>query len=89
MPFHEISSLYADFYRDHPFTVVSSDAIHLKQVVNTNKCVIQLEHVESQLVVHTAIDNLIKGASGQAVQNMNLMFGLPETSGLKLLPVAL
>lgn len=89
MAFHEISSLYADFYRDHPFTVVSSDAIHLKQVVNTNKCVIQLEHVESQLVVHTAIDNLIKGASGQAVQNMNLMFGLPETSGLKLLPVAL
>ncbi|MEO6454192.1 MAG: N-acetyl-gamma-glutamyl-phosphate reductase, partial [Ginsengibacter sp.] len=54
------------------------------QVVNTNKCVIQLEKVGNKLVVHSAIDNLLKGASGQAVQNMNLMFGLDETKGLKL-----
>ena len=56
----------------------------LKQVVNTNKCFIQLEKVGSKLVVHSIIDNLLKGASGQAVQNMNLMFGLEETTGLKL-----
>ena len=56
----------------------------MKQVVNTNKAVIQLEKTGSKLVVHSAIDNLLKGASGQAVQNMNLLFGLEETSGLKL-----
>ena len=56
----------------------------LKQVVNTNKCIIQLEKVGDMLVVHSVSDNLLKGASGQAVQNMNLMFGLNETTGLKL-----
>lgn len=80
----ELKTLYKDFYAEHPFTVVSDEAIFLKQVVNTNKCVIQLEKVGSKLVVHTALDNLLKGASGQAVQNMNLMFGLDETTGLKL-----
>jgi N-acetyl-gamma-glutamyl-phosphate reductase len=80
-----LENLYLDFYQDHPFTVVSQQAISLKQVVNTNKCVIQLEKVDpDRLVVHTALDNLIKGASGQAVQNMNLMYGLEETLGLKL-----
>jgi N-acetyl-gamma-glutamyl-phosphate reductase len=58
--------------------------IDLKQVVNTNKCVLHLEKQGSKIVVHSAIDNLLKGASGQAVQNMNLMFGLDEASGLKL-----
>jgi N-acetyl-gamma-glutamyl-phosphate reductase len=58
--------------------------IDLKQVVNTNKCVIHIEKVGSKAVVHSAIDNLLKGASGQAVQNMNLMFGLDEQAGLKL-----
>jgi N-acetyl-gamma-glutamyl-phosphate reductase len=53
-------------------------------VVNTNKCVIQLEKIGNKLVVHSAIDNLLKGASGQAVQNMNLLFGLEETAGLHL-----
>jgi N-acetyl-gamma-glutamyl-phosphate reductase len=53
-------------------------------VVNTNKCIIQLEKVGNKVVVHSVIDNLIKGASGQAIQNMNLMFGLDETTGLKL-----
>ena len=76
--------LYEEFYADHPFTFLSQDAIFLKQVVNTNKCVIQLEKVGSKLVIHSAIDNLLKGASGQAVQNMNLMFGLEECSGLRL-----
>ena len=70
----ELKTLYQDFYSDHPFTFLSNDPISLKQVVNTNKCVIQLEKVGNKLVVHSAIDNLLKGASGQAVQNMNLMF---------------
>ncbi len=71
-------------YNDEPFTKKSTTAIHLKQVVNTNKCVINMEIVDSTIVVHSAIDNLLKGASGQAVQNMNLLFGLDETMGLKL-----
>jgi N-acetyl-gamma-glutamyl-phosphate reductase len=75
--------LYKDYYYGHPFIVVNENPIFLKQVVNTNKCFIQLEKQEDILVVHTAIDNLLKGASGQAVQNMNLMFGLDETVGLK------
>ena len=76
--------MYKDFYAAQPFTIVNDDTIFLKQVVNTNKCVIQLEKVGSKLVIHSAIDNLLKGASGQAVQNMNLMFGLDECAGLKL-----
>jgi N-acetyl-gamma-glutamyl-phosphate reductase len=80
----EMTVLYAEFYKDHPFTHVSKDPIFLKQVVNTNKAVIQLEKAGSKLVVHSVIDNLLKGASGQAVQNMNLLFGLDETTGLKL-----
>jgi N-acetyl-gamma-glutamyl-phosphate reductase len=81
---NELTELYKDFYMDHPFTVVSDKEIFLKQVVNTNKCVIQLERSGSKLVVHSAIDNLLKGASGQAVQNMNLMFGIDECAGLNL-----
>jgi N-acetyl-gamma-glutamyl-phosphate reductase len=73
-------------YHNEPFTKKSSSAIHLKQVVNTNKCVINIEIVEDTIVVHSIIDNLLKGASGQAVQNMNLMFGFDETLGLKLKP---
>lgn len=80
----EISDLYKDFYTGHPFTHITKEQVFLKQVVNTNKCVIQLEKVGSILVVHSVADNLLKGASGQAVQNMNLMFGLSETAGLKL-----
>jgi N-acetyl-gamma-glutamyl-phosphate reductase len=80
----EVLALYEDFYRDHPFTIVSRKPISLKQVVNTNKCLIQLEQVGQQLVVHSALDNLLKGASGQAVQNMNLLFGFDETTGLHL-----
>lgn len=80
----ELYKLYNDFYASHPFTTVSTEPIYLKQVVNTNKCIIQIEKAGSKLVVHSVIDNLLKGASGQAVQNMNLMFGLEETAGLKL-----
>ncbi len=84
----ELNKLFTDFYSGHPFTHVSKDSIFLKQVVNTNKAVIQLEKAGTKLVVHSAIDNLLKGASGQAVQNMNLLFGLEESTGLKLKPVA-
>jgi N-acetyl-gamma-glutamyl-phosphate reductase len=80
----EINKLYQDFYKNHLYTHVSKEPIFLKQVVNTNKAVIQLEKVGSKLVIHSAIDNLLKGASGQAMQNMNLMFELDETAGLKL-----
>jgi N-acetyl-gamma-glutamyl-phosphate reductase len=80
----ELTQLYEEFYRDHPFTSLSRNAIFLKQVVNTNKCLIQLEKTGERLVIHSALDNLLKGASGQAVQNMNLMFGMDEQMGLKL-----
>ncbi len=79
-----IYKIYFDYYKDHPFTVVSNEEIHLKQVINTNKCLIHLKKVEGKLLITSIIDNLIKGASGQAIQNMNLMFGLDETTGLKL-----
>ena len=79
-------SLYQEYFADHPFTILSQQEIFLKQVVNTNKCVIQLEKVGTKLVVHSAIDNLLKGASGQAIQNMNLLFGLDECAGLHLKP---
>ena len=80
----EVSTLYKKYYAAHPFVLLSDEPVFLKQVVNTNKCFIQLEKIGSNLVIHSAIDNLLKGASGQAVQNMNLMFGLEETTGLKL-----
>lgn len=80
----EAKDLYRNYYKDHPFTVVSETTINLKQVVNTNKCLLHLEKEGDVLVVHSALDNLLKGASGQAVQNMNLICGLEETAGLKL-----
>ena len=80
----ELRVLFETFYAAHPFVTISKAPIFLKQVVNTNKCVIQLEKIGRKLVVHSTIDNLLKGASGQAVQNMNLLFGLDETAGLKL-----
>ncbi|MDB5231940.1 MAG: N-acetyl-gamma-glutamyl-phosphate reductase [Chitinophagaceae bacterium] len=80
----ELYNLYELFYKDAAFTTVSKEAVFLKQVVNTNKCVIQLEKEGSVLVVHSIIDNLLKGASGQAIQNMNLMFEVEEKAGLNL-----
>ncbi|REC44649.1 N-acetyl-gamma-glutamyl-phosphate reductase [Chryseobacterium pennipullorum] len=84
----EIEQLYQDFYAEAPFVTVSSRAIDLKQVVNTNRCVIQIEKNENVAVIHSAIDNLLKGASGQAVQNMNIAMGWEENKGLDLKPVA-
>ena len=77
--------LYKNYYKNHPFTHISEEnEIDLKQVVNTNKCILHLEKHGNNLLISSIIDNLTKGASGQAVQNMNLIFGLEETTGLKL-----
>jgi N-acetyl-gamma-glutamyl-phosphate reductase len=80
----EAYTIYETYYQDHAFTHVSRKNIDLKQVVNTNKALIHLEKHGNKLFIVSIIDNLLKGASGQAVQNMNLMFGLEETTGLKL-----
>ena len=80
----EAKVLYRDYYAEHPFTHFSDAPVDLKQIVNTNKCLIHLEKHDGQLLISTVIDNLTKGASGQAVQNMNLIFGLPEDAGLRL-----
>ncbi|WP_313000799.1 N-acetyl-gamma-glutamyl-phosphate reductase [Chryseobacterium gleum] len=84
----EIEQLYQDFYVEEPFVTVSRKAVDLKQVVNTNRCVIQIEKSGNVVVIHSAIDNLLKGASGQAVQNMNLAMNWEENAGLNLKPVA-
>lgn len=80
----EAEELYKNYYKDAPFTFVFPGQVDLKQVVNTNKCLISLEKHDGELVITSVIDNLLKGAAGQAVQNMNLMLGLEETTGLKL-----
>ncbi len=80
----EAYQLYEDFYDSAPFTHVSRSNIDLKQVVNTNKCFLHLVKHGNKLLIISVTDNLLKGASGQAVQNMNLMFGLEETAGLHL-----
>jgi len=84
----EALKLYNEYYISHPFTHVTSRNIDLKQVVNTNKCFIQVKKLGNKLFIVSIIDNLTKGASGQAVQNMNLMFGLNEDAGLRLKAVA-
>ncbi len=84
----EAKEIYEDYYTDHPFVFVVGSNPSLKQVVNTNKVVVYLEKHRNKLVIISVTDNLIKGASGQAVQNMNLMFGLDEKAGLNLKPVA-
>lgn len=80
----EAYELYENYYREHPFTHVSKRNIDLKQVVNTNKAMVHLEKHGNKLFIVSITDNLLKGASGHAVQNMNLMFGLEETAGLRL-----
>jgi N-acetyl-gamma-glutamyl-phosphate reductase len=77
-------NLYKAYYKDAAFTFVSDESIHLKQVINTNKCIIQLEKHDNKLLITSTIDNLLKGASGQAIQNMNLMYDFEETLGLNL-----
>jgi len=84
----ELYSLYESYYAASPFTIVSRNQISLKQVINSNKCLIHLEQENNKLVVHSVIDNLLKGASGQAVENMNILFNLDRTAGLLLKPSA-
>ena len=83
-----IQELYRQYYDTHPFVNISPVNIHLKQVVNSNKGLLYVDKIGDDLMIISVIDNLLKGASGQAVQNMNLMFGLPETCGLNLKPTA-
>jgi len=83
----EIKRLYEEYYEDHSFTFVTDKNPDLKQVVNTNKCLLYLEKHGNKLLIISIIDNLLKGASGQAVHNMNLLFGLQEKVGLLLKPV--
>lgn len=80
----DAKALYKTYYEDAAFTFVSDEVLHLKQVVNTNKCLVHLHKHGNKLLINSIIDNLLKGASGQAIQNMNLMFGLEETTGLNL-----
>ena len=87
-PLQELTRLYEEYYSDHRFTFVSDRTPDLKDIVNTNKCIIHLERVDDKLVITSVIDNLLKGAAGTAVHNMNLLFGLSELTGLKLKPSA-
>ena len=80
----EVQQIYADYYKDAAFTHFVTKSPDLKQVVNTNKAVVYVEKYEDQLLMISCIDNLLKGAVGQAVQNMNIMFGIDETAGLRL-----
>lgn len=80
----DVKAIFINFYNDAAFTFVSDNDVHLKQVVNTNKCLLHLHKHDNKLLVTSAIDNLLKGASGQAIHNMNLMFGFEETEGLNL-----
>ena len=81
---NEVIQAYKDFYRDAAFTHYCDHSLDLKQVVNTNKCLVHIDAFDNKLLVTSCIDNLLKGAVGQAVQNMNLMFGIDETAGLRL-----
>ena len=83
-PIEEIEQAYKAFYAKEPFTHYSDSALDLKQVVNTNKALVHCEKYDDKLLVTACIDNLLKGAVGQAVQNMNLLFGLDERTGLRL-----
>ena len=76
--------IYKEFYKSHPFTHVSDNELTLKQVVNINHCALHLHQFEDQLLITSVIDNLIKGASGQAIQNLNLIMGWEEDLGLQL-----
>ena len=84
LPVEEVVDLYKKFYSEAAFTHYVDKAIDMKQVVNTNKALVHVDKYGDKLLVTSTIDNLLKGASGQAVQNMNLMFGIDETAGLKL-----
>ncbi len=83
-PLEDVAEAYKDFYRDAAFTHVSDSPVDLKQVVNTNKALVHVEKYGNKLLITSVIDNLLKGAVGQAVQNMNIMFGLDQQTGLRL-----
>ena len=83
-----VKSLYQEYYSRHPFVIISDNIPDLKQVINTNKCLLYLEQFEDKIFIISIIDNLIKGASGQAVQNMNILFGFPQDAGLRLKSIA-
>lgn len=85
----EIEGIYKNFYKYHPFIHLSENPIYLKQVVNTNKCLLHIDKENGFLIISSIIDNLLKGASGQAIQNLNLMYGFEETSGLELKSLAI
>ncbi|WP_396186143.1 N-acetyl-gamma-glutamyl-phosphate reductase [Flavobacterium sp.] len=82
----DVVAKYEAFYEDQPFVTVTTNDINMKQVVQTNKCIISLMKKGNRILITSVIDNLVKGASGQAIQNMNLMFGLDESTGLHLKP---
>ena len=84
LPANEVAKIYADYYKSSPFVHVSDTPISLKEVVNTNKGLLHIASYDGYIHITSVIDNLVKGASGQAVQNMNLMFGYDESTGLKL-----
>lgn len=83
-----IDDIYRRFYADAPFTFYTTRPVDMKQVVNTNKCLVHAERIDDKLLITSCIDNLLKGAAGQAVENMNLIFGLPQDAGLHLKSVA-
>jgi len=78
----DIIFIYEDFYKDAPFVKISNHPIDLKQVVNTNYCLLHIQKIENKILITSCIDNLLKGAAGQAIQNMNLQFDLPQKTGL-------
>ncbi|WP_185882708.1 N-acetyl-gamma-glutamyl-phosphate reductase [Blattabacterium cuenoti] len=80
----ENKMIYKKYYKNHPFVHISDENVDIKQIVNTNKCILYIAKEKDQLIVISILDNLIKGASGQALQNMNIMFNIEETCGLKL-----
>ena len=82
----EVVACYQSFYASAPFVHLSHETVHLKQVVNTNHALLQVQRIKGQVLVTSMIDNLLKGAAGQAIQNMNLMMGLSETTGLDFKP---
>lgn len=88
MDLQDLVKMYQDYYDDHNFTFVTDRTPDLKDVVNTNKCILHLQRIGNKLLVTSVIDNLLKGASGTAVHNMNLLFGLHERTGLNLKPSA-
>lgn len=85
----EIEAIYKDFYKLHPFTHLSENSINIKQVINTNKCLLHIDKENGFLIISSVIDNLLKGASAQAIQNLNLMYGYEETCGLEFKALAI